>query len=87
MHPLSTALFLLGYGLALPIAFRLVGVVARQHRVALAGHQLGIGIALVGWLLRGSITAAALHGLWLAIARIWFALGRPDHGSVPASES
>jgi hypothetical protein len=78
MHPLSTALFLLGYGLALPIGMRLVGVVAGQNRLALAGHQLGVVIALVGWLLRGSVVLAVVHGLWLVAARVWFSLGRPD---------
>ena len=87
MHPVSTALFLLGYGLALPIGMRLAAVVAAQHRLALAGHQIGVAIALLGWLLRGSVMLAVAHGLWLVAARIWFTLGRPASGPTPAPEA
>ncbi|MGF1598290.1 MAG: hypothetical protein ACFCVK_15375 [Acidimicrobiales bacterium] len=72
VHPVSTALFLLGYGLALPIGLRMVPIVAQQHRLAFAGHQVGVVIVLVGWLLRGSVGIAVIHALWLVGARIWF---------------
>lgn len=72
MHPLSTALFLLGYALALPIATRMGAIVARQQRLALWGHQAGILTATLGWLLRGSVLVAVGHIIWLIIAQIWF---------------
>ena len=75
VHPVSTALFLLGYGLAIPIGLRMTTIVARQHRIALTGHQLGVVIALLGWLLRGSIVIVAIHALWLIGVRVWFQLG------------
>lgn len=73
MHPLSTALFLVGYGLSLPIVFRLVSIISSQHRVAFAGHQVGMAIALLGWAVNGRIMMAVVHGLWLVGARLWFA--------------
>ncbi len=72
MNPIATVLFLVGYGLALPIAPRLPTVVAGQHRLAMWGHQLGVMIAALGWALRGRLTVAAIHFAWLAIASIWF---------------
>lgn len=83
MHPVSTALFLLGYGLGLPIAARLPRIVAAHQRLAFAGHQLGIGVALLGWVISGRVIMALIHGVWLVAARIWFGLGArtPDDGA------
>ena len=74
MHPLSTALFLLGYGLALPIGARLPMIVANRNRLALWGHQVGVIIAAGGWLVRGRIVMALLHVVWLFVANAWFGL-------------
>lgn len=73
MHPLSTVLFLAGYGLALPLAGRLTAIVAGQQRLAFAGHQVGVVIALLGWLVRGSFVMALLHLVWVVAARLWYA--------------
>lgn len=72
MHPLSTALFLLGYSLAIPIATRLPAVVAGQQRLAMWGHQAGVLLAALGWLLRGQVLVATIHALWLFGAYAWF---------------
>ncbi len=72
MHPISTALFLVGYGLALPIATRLPTVVANQSRLAIWGHQVGLLIAALGWVLRGGILLAVIHIAWMALASVWF---------------
>lgn len=72
MHPLSTALFLLGYALAIPIAGRLPAVVARRNRLAMWGHQTGILFVTLGWLLRGRVLVAVAHMIWLVIAYAWF---------------
>lgn len=72
MHPISTALFLVGYGLALPIATRLPTVVANQSRLAIWGHQVGLLIAALGWVLRGGILMAVIHVAWMAFASVWF---------------
>lgn len=83
MHPLSTALFLVGYGLALPIGARLGPVIRSGHRVAFLGHQLGVAIALLGWLLRGSAALVVAHIAWLALARLWLRMSGPDLRSGP----
>ena len=77
VHPLATALLLLGYGLALPIAARLSTVVAKGNRLAIWGHQLGMLVAALGWLFRGQVLVAAAHGLWLALAYTWFEVKSP----------
>lgn len=74
MHPLSTALFLVGYGLGLPILFRMTTVVAAQNRLAFTGHQIGFAVALLAWVLSARPSIAVIHGLWIAIAGIWFTL-------------
>ncbi len=75
MHPVSTILFLFGYALTLPALTRLVAVMNERQRLPFAGHQLGMGVALVGWLLRGRWLIAGIHLAWMVAARVWFALG------------
>lgn len=75
MHPVSTILFLFGYALTLPALTRLVAVMNERQRLPFAGHQLGMGVALIGWLLRGRWLIAGLHLTWMIGARVWFALG------------
>lgn len=72
MNPVSTALFLVGYGLALPIGSRLKAVAVEQHRLAMLGHQVGVIVATLGWVVRGAMFMAFLHLLWLVGAGIWF---------------
>lgn len=79
VHPLSTVLFIAGYGLALPIGSRLPTIVANQQRLAFAGHQLGVLIAFVGWLSRGSFVMATLHVIWVVATRIWYGTTERRH--------
>lgn len=72
MHPLSTVLFFVGYLLALPIALRMSTVVAKQHRLAMTGHQVGVFIATIGWLARGSVAIVVIHIAWMIGVRLWF---------------
>lgn len=72
MHPLSTALFVLGYGLALPIIAKLTVLKAKRSRVGIFGHQIGITIAMVAWAVRGRPTMVVLHLVWMIAVRIWF---------------
>ncbi len=74
MHPVSTLFFLLGYGLALPIGAKFATIKAAQNRIALIGHQAGVGLAAVGWATRGSVAMILVHLLWLIAASIWFNL-------------
>ncbi len=69
---MSTVLFIAGYSLALPLAFRLTTIVSRQQRLAFAGHQLGVLIALIGWLSRASFVMALVHVVWLVGTRLWY---------------
>ena len=72
VHPVSTLLFLIGYGLVLPIAFGRARIKPKMLTLAFAGHQLGLGVAALGWLLRGSVWIAAGHIAWAVVARVWF---------------
>lgn len=65
-------MFFVGYLLAFPIALRMTNVVARQHRMALTGHQAGVGLATIGWLTRGAFVIALIHVAWMIGVRIWF---------------
>ena len=75
MHPLSTALLLIGYGLSLPIGAKLPAVVHSRHRIALVGHQLGVLIVTGGWLLAGRTVIAVAHASWFVVVRVWFWYG------------
>ena len=79
MHPASTAFLILGYALALPIGMRMASIVSQQHRLAFTGHQVGVGLALLGWVIRGSIMISLIHVVWLVGVRLWFQLGRPQN--------
>lgn len=72
VYPVTATLLLLGYALALPIGMKLPQVVAQQNRLAMIGHQLGVVIAGIGWLLKESVALAVVHVIWLAGARLWF---------------
>ena len=80
MHPASTVLFLIGYLLAVPVAFRMPQVVAQQHRLALIGHQTGVMLATLGWLSRGSFAVAVIHVVWMIGVRFWFSTNPGGHG-------
>lgn len=70
MHPASTALFLIGYGFSLPVLFRMVAVLRSGNRLALYGHQVGMLMAALGWLLRGQVGVAGLHLVWMIAVRL-----------------
>ena len=44
----------------------------RRSSLALAGHQLGMGIAMLGWFLRGRVIIGIAHLVWMVAAKIWF---------------
>ncbi len=79
MHPLSTALILLGSALALPIAFKFVAVARNGNRMAFIGHQLGVLIAMAGWLVSGRVSIALIHAAWFAFAQAWFVIVGRNH--------
>lgn len=70
MHPASTALFLIGYGFSLPVLLRVVTVLRSGNRLALYGHQVGMFLAALGWLLRGQVGVAGLHLVWMIVLRL-----------------
>ncbi len=72
MHPLSTVLLALGYGLSIPIVARLTQLKQHRNRLAIVGHQVGMTIALVGWATRGRVVMVLIHLGWMIAVRIWF---------------
>lgn len=78
VHPLSTLLLLLGYGLALPIGARFRAIARKQSRVAFTGHQVGVGVATLGWAFRASLGLVVAHLVWLFAARLLFAWGQRE---------
>lgn len=72
MHPLSTAVILLGSAIAVPIAFKFATVAKNGNRLAFAGHQTGVLVALLGWLLSGRISIGVGHAVWFAAAQGWY---------------
>lgn len=72
MNPVALLLVLIGYSLALPIASQLPRVVRSGNRLALTGHQAGVAVAGLGWLVGGRTPLLWLHLLWLLVASIWF---------------
>lgn len=83
MHPVSTLLFLFGYALAVPTLSKLRQIIAEEHRLAFAGHQIGMTVASLGWMLRGRWVIVAIHVVWMIIARVWFGLDRGGSGERP----
>jgi len=39
------------------------------------GHQIGVIVAALGWMVRGSYPIAGGHLAWLIVARVAFAVG------------
>lgn len=75
MHPLSTVLLLLGYGLSMPIGLKLSDVVGRQNHLALLGHQAGLIVVIAGWVMAGRSLVAVAHAVWMALVRVWYWYG------------
>lgn len=78
MNPVALLLLVVGYGLALPIATRFPTVVRTGNRMALVGHQVGVAVAAVGWVVGGRTPLLWLHVLWLLVAAIWFNWRNPS---------
>lgn len=72
VNPVALLLVVVGYGLAIPVATQLPKVVRTGNRLALTGHQIGVSVAAVGWLIGGRTPLLWLHLLWLLAAAIWF---------------
>ncbi|MFW2381771.1 MAG: hypothetical protein ACN4GZ_08450 [Acidimicrobiales bacterium] len=72
MNPIGIALLLVGYGLVIPVATKMNRVVRSQNRLALTGHQFGILIVCLGWMVGGRVPLVWIHLLWAVVAVIWF---------------
>lgn len=69
MHPISTLLLLVGYGLAIPLLLRARTLTGRFRRLGLVGHQLGVLVAALGWAVRSRPVLAVAHLVWAMVAR------------------
>jgi hypothetical protein len=72
VNPIGIALLLVGYGLVVPIATKMNRVVRTQNRLALTGHQIGILVVCLGWMVGGRVPLIWIHLLWAIVAVIWF---------------
>jgi hypothetical protein len=72
VNPIGIALLLVGYGLVVPIATKMHRVVRSQNRLALTGHQFGILVVCLGWMVGGRVPLIWIHLLWAIVAVIWF---------------
>ncbi|MFT7599918.1 MAG: hypothetical protein ACI8TP_002856 [Acidimicrobiales bacterium] len=72
MHPASTLLFLLGYSLVLPVVFKRAALNPKRLKLALAGHQLGLALAALGWVIKGRVWIAVAHLAWAVVAKVWY---------------
>jgi hypothetical protein len=72
VNPIALLLVILGYGLAFPIGTKMLTVVRTENRLAFTGHQAGVLIATLGWVIAGRGLLVWPHLLWLLIASIWF---------------
>ena len=70
MNPVVFSLLLLGYGLAVPVLMNWRRIPTKYRANALIGHQLGVAVAALGWLVRGKILIAGAHLIWLIAARV-----------------
>lgn len=59
----------------------MTNVVAKQHRMALTGHQLGVFLATAGWLTRGAVVIAFIHVAWMIGVRVWFSANPGSNSS------
>ncbi len=81
-------LFLLGYGLAIPVLFRFSTIIEKRNSLGLFGHQLGVIIAGIGWALRGKLIVMLLHLVWIVVAKIWFSMAaKPAKGTSSSKKS
>ncbi len=63
---------MLGYSLAIPIGSKLPEVIRTRNKLALTGHQVGVIIAGLGWLVGARTPLVWMHLIWLLVASIWY---------------
>jgi len=71
----SKLLHLAGYPVSLVVIARWVPVVRERRWRWFAAHEAGMAAVVGGWLLRGKPGPAAINGVWLIVAAVWYALG------------
>jgi hypothetical protein len=72
VNPIGIALLLVGYLLVVPVATKMRHVVENQNRLALSGHQFGILVVCLGWMVGGRVQLIWVHLLWAVVAVVWF---------------
>lgn len=74
--PVDTALFAVGYPLAVGVITRFAPIVRRRRAGWLAAHHVAMTAIIAGWALRGEATGVAINTAWLAGSSLWYAAGR-----------
>jgi hypothetical protein len=73
----STALFAVGYPVAIVVIARWVPVVREQRRAWFVAHQLAVAAIVAGWALRQRWPAASVNAAWFVVAAVWYVSRRP----------
>ena len=80
---MSTALLVLGYGLALPFTVWIPGFLLlwkRREVWVLAVEEVGAGLISVSWAVKGNTGGAVFNGLWtVGLLAAWLLQGRRVH--------
>jgi hypothetical protein len=83
MDPLSIALFVVGYPVAIAVILRWFRVVRERMAVWFAAHTLAVGAIVLGHAVNGRAQGVITNGAWLVISVLWYAL-RPKRAEAPA---
>jgi hypothetical protein len=59
-------------------------IVRGRARLAALGHQVAGWVLVAGWLAAGQPVIAAVHLVWVVVARIWFTVATRPAGERPA---
>lgn len=80
---MTTALFVVGYPVAVVVIARWVPVV-RERRVRwFVAHEAAVAAIVAGWVIRDRPSAVVVNGAWLVVAAAWYLLRlgvRPEPG-------
>ncbi|HVE94092.1 MAG TPA: hypothetical protein VNB24_04165 [Acidimicrobiales bacterium] len=76
MEPLSIALFVLGYPVAIAVILRWFRVVRERRMSWFAAHTLAVGAIVLGHAVNGRAQGVVTNGAWLVISVVWYTLPR-----------
>lgn len=72
---LPIVLFAFGYPVSIAVIAFFKPVVRERRAAWFAAHQTAVAALVVGWSIRGQVSAVVVNAAWFVVAAAWWLLG------------